>query len=149
MSRGFAFLSYTDQRSTILAVDNFNGIKLTGRIIRVDHVLKYTSPEELEAENAKKKGRHKYSDLVTEELFKSATGDLMFRPVETDALPSQPDLEEANSVSDENIQGKRQRTPREVELRKKFKLGQISEKDYMEEKRRLKKSIRQEAKRDL
>ena len=27
-SRGFAFLAYEDQRSTILAVDNFNGIEL-------------------------------------------------------------------------------------------------------------------------
>lgn len=29
-SRGFAFIKYEDQRSTILAVDNFNGIKLLG-----------------------------------------------------------------------------------------------------------------------
>ena len=27
-SRGFAFVGYEDQRSTILAVDNFNGIKV-------------------------------------------------------------------------------------------------------------------------
>jgi len=27
-SKGFAFLAYEDQRSTILAVDNFNGIKV-------------------------------------------------------------------------------------------------------------------------
>lgn len=26
-SRGFAFLKYEDQRSTVLAVDNFNGVK--------------------------------------------------------------------------------------------------------------------------
>ena len=28
-SKGFAFLKYEDQRSTILAVDNFNGAKVT------------------------------------------------------------------------------------------------------------------------
>lgn len=28
-SKGFCFLCYEDQRSTILAVDNFNGIKVT------------------------------------------------------------------------------------------------------------------------
>ena len=27
-SKGFAFLKYEDQRSTVLAVDNFNGIKV-------------------------------------------------------------------------------------------------------------------------
>uniref|UniRef100_A0A5S6Q5L3 RRM domain-containing protein n=1 Tax=Trichuris muris TaxID=70415 RepID=A0A5S6Q5L3_TRIMR len=44
-SRGFCFLCYEDQRSTVLAVDNFNGIKLLGRIIRVDHVQKYRVPK--------------------------------------------------------------------------------------------------------
>lgn len=28
-SKGFCFICYEDQRSTILAVDNFNGIKVT------------------------------------------------------------------------------------------------------------------------
>lgn len=36
-SKGFAFLCYQDQRSTILAVDNFNGAKVAGRVIQVDH----------------------------------------------------------------------------------------------------------------
>ncbi|KRX36072.1 RNA-binding motif protein, X-linked 2 [Trichinella nativa] len=45
-SRGFCFLCYEDQRSTVLAVDNFNGIKLLGRIIRVDHVENYRVPKE-------------------------------------------------------------------------------------------------------
>lgn len=47
-SRGFAFLCYEDQRSTILAVDNFNGIKLLNRIIRVDHVEEYKIPKEFD-----------------------------------------------------------------------------------------------------
>lgn len=36
-SKGFAFLKYEDQRSTVLAVDNFNGTQILGRLIRVDH----------------------------------------------------------------------------------------------------------------
>ncbi|KAI8844827.1 hypothetical protein BC829DRAFT_354208, partial [Chytridium lagenaria] len=40
-SKGFAFVAYEDQRSTVLAVDNFNGIQLLGRTLRVDHVSKY------------------------------------------------------------------------------------------------------------
>ena len=40
-SLGYAFVKYEDQRSTILALDNFNGIKLLGRTLRCDHVDKY------------------------------------------------------------------------------------------------------------
>ncbi|CAH6780231.1 RNA-binding motif protein, X-linked 2 [Phodopus roborovskii] len=47
-SKGFCFLCYEDQRSTILAVDNFNGIKIKGRTIRVDHVSNYRAPQESE-----------------------------------------------------------------------------------------------------
>lgn len=38
---GFAFLCYEDQRSTVLCVDNLNGAKVAGRIIRVEHVDDY------------------------------------------------------------------------------------------------------------
>ncbi|KAJ1369645.1 hypothetical protein KIN20_031145 [Parelaphostrongylus tenuis] len=40
-SRGSCFLCYRDQRSTVLAVDNLNGISLLKRVIRVDHVEQY------------------------------------------------------------------------------------------------------------
>jgi RNA recognition motif-containing protein len=40
-SRGFAFLAYEDQRSTVLAVDNFNGARVAGRTVRVEHVDNY------------------------------------------------------------------------------------------------------------
>ncbi|CAH2071341.1 unnamed protein product, partial [Iphiclides podalirius] len=43
-SRGFAFICYEDQRSTILAVDNLNGIKILNRTIRVDHCEQYRAP---------------------------------------------------------------------------------------------------------
>ncbi|PNF26126.1 hypothetical protein B7P43_G04445 [Cryptotermes secundus] len=45
-SKGFCFLCYEDQRSTALAVDNLNGIKLLGRTIRVDHVADYKPPKD-------------------------------------------------------------------------------------------------------
>jgi len=47
-SKGFAFICYQDQLSTILAVDNLNGMKLLGRLIRVDHVHTYKLPKDLE-----------------------------------------------------------------------------------------------------
>jgi RNA-binding motif X-linked protein 2 len=40
-SRGFAFIAYEDQRSTVLAVDNLSGARVTGRTIRVEHVDNY------------------------------------------------------------------------------------------------------------
>jgi len=46
-SRGFAFVAYEDQRSTVLAVDNFNGTNLQGRDLHVDHVLRYRKPKNL------------------------------------------------------------------------------------------------------
>ena len=39
--KGFCFLKYDDQRSTVLAVDNFNGATLLGRTLRVDHSREY------------------------------------------------------------------------------------------------------------
>jgi len=47
-SKGFGFLCFMDQRSTILAVDNLNGVKVLGRIIRVDHIHQYKLPKDLE-----------------------------------------------------------------------------------------------------
>nr|XP_020504577.1 RNA-binding motif protein, X-linked 2 [Labrus bergylta] len=47
-SKGFCFICYEDQRSTILAVDNLNGIKIKGRTIRVDHVKDYRPPKDSE-----------------------------------------------------------------------------------------------------
>ncbi|KAL4448800.1 hypothetical protein ABPG74_012889 [Tetrahymena malaccensis] len=45
-SKGYCFLAYEDQRSTVLAVENFNQINLCGRIIGVNHVSKYKPPRE-------------------------------------------------------------------------------------------------------
>jgi RNA-binding motif X-linked protein 2 len=45
-SKGFVFIAYEDQRSTIIAVDNLNGAEVCGRKIKVDHVDKYRAPKE-------------------------------------------------------------------------------------------------------
>lgn len=50
-SRGFCFLKYEDARSCVLAVDNFNGTKILGRSIRVDHVENYRLPKHLREED--------------------------------------------------------------------------------------------------
>ncbi|KAJ3032558.1 RNA-binding motif protein, X-linked 2 [Rhizophlyctis rosea] len=56
--KGFAFIAYEDQRSTVLAVDNFNGISILNRTIRVDHVGKYRGPkkdDDYDSEEEKKR----------------------------------------------------------------------------------------------
>ncbi|KAI0032936.1 hypothetical protein K488DRAFT_18795, partial [Vararia minispora EC-137] len=40
-TKGFGFLMYEDQRSTVLAIDNLNGTKVLERTLRVDHVKDY------------------------------------------------------------------------------------------------------------
>merc|ERR1712048_1272902 len=55
-SKGFAFICYEDQRSTILAVDNMNGFMLLERTLRVDHVEKYKAPKNLDEENLDENG---------------------------------------------------------------------------------------------
>lgn len=44
-TKGFGFLMYEDQRSTVLAVDNLNGAKVLERTLRVDHVKNYKHPK--------------------------------------------------------------------------------------------------------
>ena len=55
-SKGFGFLKYEDERSTVLAVDNLNGYTLLGKTLRVDHT-DYRPPQkkksEIQAEEAK------------------------------------------------------------------------------------------------
>ena len=48
-SKGFAFLKYEDERSTILAVDNLNAAQLMGRTMRVDHT-EYRPPKKKKTE---------------------------------------------------------------------------------------------------
>lgn len=51
-TRGFGFIMYEDQRSTILAVDNLNGAKVLEKTLRVDHVKNYKQPR-LKGEDGK------------------------------------------------------------------------------------------------
>lgn len=59
-SRGFGFIKYEDARSCIIAVDNFCGVKVLGRSLRVDHVEEYRLPKKLqerENESTEKDGK--------------------------------------------------------------------------------------------
>ena len=58
--KGFCFLKYDDQRSTVLAVDNFNGATLLGRTLRVDHSREYR-------QKTKKRRRGSHGESQSEE----------------------------------------------------------------------------------
>jgi len=49
-TKGFGFLMYEDQRSTVLAVDNLNGAKVLEKTLRVDHTKNYKQPKVEDAE---------------------------------------------------------------------------------------------------
>lgn len=66
-SKGFAYLKYEDQRSTILAIDNLNGIKLAGRVIKVDHTWYTPRDDMLQYREAVKKELDKDKVLVPED----------------------------------------------------------------------------------
>ncbi|BGP26793.1 RNA binding motif protein X-linked 2 [Rhodotorula toruloides] len=66
--RGFAWLMYADQRSTVLAVDNLNGAQVLGRTFRVDHVLNYKQLER-DQESGKMKERDEQSLAAHPEKF--------------------------------------------------------------------------------
>ncbi|EGU11798.1 RNA-binding protein Cwf29 [Rhodotorula toruloides ATCC 204091] len=66
--RGFAWLMYADQRSTVLAVDNLNGAQVLGRTLRVDHVLNYKQLER-DQESGKMKERDEQSLAAHPEKF--------------------------------------------------------------------------------
>ncbi|KAK4052680.1 RNA-binding protein Cwf29 [Microbotryomycetes sp. JL201] len=66
--RGFAFLMYADQRSTVLAVDNLNGAKVLQRTLKVDHVLNYKQLER-DQETGKMKEREAPSMAAHPERF--------------------------------------------------------------------------------
>ncbi|GAA5933592.1 hypothetical protein JCM10213_008542 [Rhodosporidiobolus nylandii] len=66
--RGFCWLMYMDQRSTVLAVDNLNGAQVLGRTLRVDHVLDYKQLER-DRETGKMKERESQSLAAHPERF--------------------------------------------------------------------------------
>jgi len=49
-SKGFCFIAFEDQKSTILAIDNMNSYILVRRPLRVDHAPDFTPPKRFEGE---------------------------------------------------------------------------------------------------
>ena len=65
--KGFAFIAYEDQRSTVLAVDNFNGAKILGRTLRCDHCRSFHEEQKKDANNLPDHVTRKLNDKELEQ----------------------------------------------------------------------------------
>ncbi|CAE6391484.1 unnamed protein product [Rhizoctonia solani] len=82
--RGFGFLMYEDQRSTVLAVDNLNGAQVLGRTLRVDHVQNYKQPkvkgEDGEMEEAVEQSLNAKPQMIDDDAEESDGGSVSSAP---------------------------------------------------------------------
>ena len=88
-SKGFAFLAYEDQRSTVLSVDNLSGARVAGRTIRVEHVDNYRKKRaEVEGEpipeDNDEEGQQQRDELREAEAAAAAAGAEVVHQVSRD-----------------------------------------------------------------
>jgi len=104
--RGWCWCKYEDQRSTVLAVDNFTGVTLLGRTLRVDHCEKYKLPKELKDRDDKYESGaiYKHQDLASAHTL--ARGQDVFAP----ASVAQSDDRESDDRESDDHGGKSKKT---------------------------------------
>eukprot|EP00535_Pseudo-nitzschia_heimii_P012334 CAMPEP_0197197104 /NCGR_PEP_ID=MMETSP1423-20130617/32700_1 /TAXON_ID=476441 /ORGANISM="Pseudo-nitzschia heimii, Strain UNC1101" /LENGTH=229 /DNA_ID=CAMNT_0042650921 /DNA_START=115 /DNA_END=804 /DNA_ORIENTATION=+ len=135
-SRGFAFLKYEDARSCVLAVDNFCGVKVLGRSLRVDHVEQYRLPKKLQESDADGAGGktridgsggsgHAYAGTELENNYNIRQGMDLFAPPPPDADatqdkgPRDADKNETRSARKRKEERQQKRTEKEKRRRRK------------------------------
>ncbi len=154
-SKGFAFVKYEDARSCILAVDNFNGSKILGRSMRVDHVENYRLPkhlqekEEEEGEKLKLGGAgHAYEGKELLNDYNINEGQDLFAPVQSSSKGcggggggegSKGSIKDIGLSSQERRRLREEKKARKMEREKKRKEKE-ARKEEREERRRLKRA---------
>lgn len=105
--RGFCYLKYEDQRSCVLAVDNFNGVKIYERPLRVDHtyfrLMEGQSEDDFKVEYPEieaKKGSKKKAKLLEYRPQKEE----LEQPLIEDAPISTKELKEAAGIDDDDFE---------------------------------------------
>lgn len=142
-SKGFAFIKYEDQRSTDLAVDNFNGVKLLGKTLRVDHKLDYNAPKKKKEERDGTEGPVKYEPGMSYDGKDLANDYNMKKGVNLYGS-------DGGSESEEDERKKRKRKKRERKQAKREKKRRKKEKRESEFRREQQvKEIRETAKREM
>jgi len=105
--RGFGFVMYEDQRSTVLAVDNLNGGKILDRTIRVDHVKNYKQPK-IKGEDGEYKEGEEQSLNAKPELIHDHVSD-------NGSVSSAPSIDPEDPMRD-YLLAKRKKREREREI---------------------------------
>lgn len=142
-SKGFAFIKYEDQRSTILAVDNFNGTKLLGRTLRCDHVENYRLPKhirEREEEELKNNGStsvsigpgHAYKNMKLENDFTINDGIDLWRK-EQGPKKDEKTQEEEEKKKDKKKHKKRKKHKKDSDEERKSHKRDRDEEEYSDE----------------
>ena len=96
--RGFAFLMYEDQRSTVLAVDNLNGATVLERTLRVDHVRNYKQPKTKNEEGEWVEPDEQSMNAKPEMIQGNRTGQDSFSLSDNSAAGSEPESESSAST---------------------------------------------------
>ncbi|KAI0322504.1 hypothetical protein OF83DRAFT_1093593 [Amylostereum chailletii] len=134
-TKGFGFLMYEDQRSTVLAVDNLNGAKVLERTLRVDHVKNY------------KQSRTKGEDgewVEAEEQSLNAKPEMIIDDAASDSSASSaPDIDPDDPMRDFLLE--KWREERRAKKSKKSK-SKSKHKDETPEERRARKERKREKK---
>ncbi|MCR9067017.1 MAG: IST3 family protein, partial [Cytophagales bacterium] len=131
--RGFCFIKYEDQRSTILAVDNFTGVTFAGRIIKVDH-KSYNPPT--------KKKKRKRGEEVDSSEEENENRELEERKALTDVRWENDEYRSKANL--EPKKKKRKLSKEEKKAKKEKKLAKKLKKQAKKEKREMKKKEQQD-----
>lgn len=166
-SKGFAFVCYEDQRSTVLAVDNMNGAQLLNRTLRVDHVDKYKAPKKLDenekdedgdpklleykATGAEGKGHGVYNVLSTQQKIAAVQEQRRSKPVgqappededEAWAKAFEAGLKNQGDASGKAKKAKKKKEKNKKKIKEKFKKELEELKRMKRETKRLKKETK-------
>ena len=153
-SRGFAFVKYEDARSCVLAVDNFCGIKILGRSLRVDHVEQYRLPKKLQERENEKDGKpaassgsgHAYEGMELENKYNIDQGmDLFAAPAQGKRDGRDDDSRQKRRMAKMQRKEERQRKRLEKEERRRKR---EERRDRHEEKKRRKRAREYDRSRD-
>lgn len=105
-TKGFAFLMYADQRSTVLAVDNLGGAKVLDRTLRVDHVKDYKQLER-DQDTGKMKERDEQRLAAHPDNFRKALPGAGSDHSDSDSDSSHPSIDLDDPMRDYLISQKR------------------------------------------
>lgn len=147
-SKGFGYLKFESFESSVLAVDNFNGVELVGRTLRVDHA-RYERPKRKREEEAEmtiedkalaQQPGHAYraSNIEIEGEFDINRGHDVFAPTPTPTRAKQGDSSETTKPSKKDSKTKKNKKNK-TKKNKDKKKGEDEDEDAKKKMKKMKK----------